>query len=104
MGYRSSGKIYLSDEALELLTDELKDDLKNWEKVTDNIWAFYGWKWYGGTHGYKEVVMWEDFMNMLHDKDIPYEFIRIGEEYEDIEVIGTTPYENLYVERSVEVY
>ena len=83
MGYRSDGMIYLSEEAQELLTDELKFALTDWKQESDNIWSFEDWKWY---YSYPDVKIWEEFMNMLEEKDIEYDFARIGEEVDDVEI------------------
>lgn len=88
MGYRSDGAIYLSEEAQELLTDELKKDLEEWEKneIEENVWNFEYWKWYSD---YEDVARWEDFMAMLGKEEnhhIEWDFIRIGEEPDDTEI------------------
>jgi len=99
MGYRSSGAIYLSKEAQKLLTDEMIADLKeNWETEDGLIYEFSCWKWYSR---YKDVQMWEDFMDSLEDQEIPFDFIRIGEETEDIEIKTG---ELFYCERSIGYY
>ena len=65
MGYRSQGKIYLSDKAQELLPEELQKDLNiNWDKAEEyeNIWEFDYWKWYSS---FDDVKKWETFINKL---------------------------------------
>ena len=39
-------------------------------------------KWYDD---YDEVIAWTQFMQQAPDNDLNYEFIRIGEDYDDIE-------------------
>jgi hypothetical protein len=39
-------------------------------------------KWYDE---YEDVVRWTQFMQQAPDNDLNYEFIRIGEDYDDIE-------------------
>lgn len=86
MGYRSDGAIYLSEEALDLLPKELKDDLaESWEqdKEDENVFSFDSWKWYSS---YPIIQLWEAFMDMMDDEGINYDFIRIGEDSDDNEV------------------
>ena len=45
--------------------------------------SFIDIKWYEGT--FEEVDKFIEAMNELDDNDIPYSFIRIGEEIDDIE-------------------
>ena len=45
--------------------------------------SFTDIKWYEGT--FEEVDKFIEAMNELDDNDIPYSFIRIGEEVDDIE-------------------
>lgn len=42
-----------------------------------------GWKWY---EGYEDVQAWESFMCEAEDHDLDYEFVRIGEDHNDIEI------------------
>ena len=65
MGYRSQGKIYLSDKAQKLLPEELQKDLNtNWDKNEEyeNVWGFNEWKWYSA---FDDVVEWETFISLL---------------------------------------
>ena len=45
--------------------------------------SFIDIKWYEGS--FEEVDKFKEAMNELEDNDIPYSFIRIGEEIDDIE-------------------
>lgn len=102
MGYRSDGMLYLSDEALAIIPEEVKKDLaEDWTKNDDNIWSFEGWKWYSS---YPTIVACENFMDELDDKDIAYEFIRVGEEYEDIERRQVGDDYVFCLNRTIEVY
>lgn len=102
MGYRSNGKIWLSEEAQKELPISLKEDLKdNWEKESGNCWSFYDWKWY---ETYDDVKLWIKFMKICEDKELFYEFARTGEELEDNEIIGTEPYTKFSISRTIEQY
>jgi hypothetical protein len=73
MGYRSDGRIYLSNKALELVPTgvllTLNDDM---EKVPDseNEFAFYEWRWY---ESYPEVKHIQDMFIRFHDPDFQRE-------------------------------
>jgi len=98
MGYRSDGAIYLPQKAYFLLPDELKQDLKdNWHKDEDveNVWRFCGFKWYDS---FKEIQAWEDFMHKLNEVKEKYDFIRIGEDLEDMNV---RTHEMFYINRTI---
>ena len=103
MGYRSDGHIWLSKEAQEKLPDELKEDLKeNWEVIQKDIWGFEEFKWY--EFAYASIKSWEDFMNLCEEKNLKYEFVRIGEDYDDIDVLGTEPYSVFGIIRTIDIY
>ena len=46
----------------------------NWDSI----------KWY--PYSFKEIVMVEDFLSELEERDEEFSFVRIGEEYGDIEI------------------
>ena len=103
MGYRSNGHIWLSKKAQKELSDELKKDLKeNWNVIQNDIWGFEGWKWSGW--GYGIVKSWEDFMGQCDLEELDYEFIRLGEDIDDNEIIGTEPYTVFGVSRVIDIY
>jgi len=103
MGYRSDGKIVFyalkqkDHAAIKLWVDENfpKDDFDyeeremNGRKIME--FSFSGWKWY---ESYPEVQAIEKAMNdfcALFDGEnaaveVAMEFVRLGEEYEDIEI------------------
>lgn len=84
MGYRSNLAIWLPEEAQALLTDELKTSLsEDWNKHKNNVWTANNSKWYSD---YPEVKMWENFLKQLSSNDIKYDFIRIGEDNDDVEI------------------
>ena len=87
MGYRSFGAIWLPDKAYELLDEELKKDLEEVWEGSGPIWTFTYCKWY---IEYPIIKKWEDFLDMLEDKnengELMYDYIRIGENALDITV------------------
>lgn len=96
MGYRSNLAIWLPKEARAFLTDELKTSLsEDWDSQEGDVWTADGWKWYPD---YPEVKMWEDFLRQLSSNEIEYDFIRIGEDNDDIEV---HTYEKFWVDRFI---
>lgn len=102
MGYRSDGKIWIPKKTESKLSSELRIDLRdNWEKNSEDIWSFLDWKWYS-TH--KDIQMWEDFMNKCDKENFNYEFVRIGEEFDDNEIRGTNPYSKFSISKNIDVY
>lgn len=78
MGYRSIGKIYISEEKQKELPDNLKKDLyENWDKDEEhnNVWSFSDWKWYDG---YDDVDAWNQFY--YDNENDGVELIVIGED------------------------
>ena len=96
MGYRSDGAVWLPEEAYKLLPSVLKKDLEdNWVKDYDNesVWSFSGWKWYDS---YDDIQMWEKYFVKCHKDDIEFDFVRIGEDSDDIQLeTGMKFYVNL---------
>jgi len=78
MGYRSKGAIWLPEDTLKKLPEVLVKDLADWEEEGDEIYCFYGWKWY---ESYEEISAWNQFMGSLEVEE--YDFILIGEDVED---------------------
>lgn len=99
MGYRSNGKLWLSKKAEAKLTEELKQDLKDsWQYDEDNTWSFDDWKWYPS---YDQVKIWEDFMSLCENQELDYAFVRLGENYDDIEMKGQDPHDIFWVSREI---
>lgn len=120
MGYRSevAGLIYAPQElvskfkkdhadVMQLLDDEFNDGSLKY--LSDEVYDFiylHGkeWKWYDD---YKEVKAWHDLMDLAEKDGLAVEFVRIGEEYDDIETDyrGASDMLNYYlnVERFIEV-
>jgi hypothetical protein len=97
MGYRSEVKSviyadknkidsFINDnkEAFDYLKSEFDDALQVIDKDNEKIIFLNGdaWKWY---HDYKEIMAWNDFMDLADEKELSVEFVRVGEEPEDIE-------------------
>ena len=98
MGYRSFGAIWLSQEALDLMSVDMRkrvdEDIENnlfthvhTDADTDNygiidgmILEFENWKWYPS---YKDIQTYESIFKLLSNKDVAYDFVRFGEEFED---------------------
>ncbi|MBT4407347.1 MAG: hypothetical protein HOC79_05675 [Euryarchaeota archaeon] len=93
MGYRSVGAIWFSQQALNAITKEqndlIKSDIENnsftfvhTEHTDGIILEFESWKWY---ESYPDIAMYESMFNMLRGANIPYDFVRIGEDPTDVE-------------------
>ena len=107
MGYRSEVAIALSKTGTETLhaklsspdvSEELRCSVTNLlgyaeqhyiDQTTGAEMWYWDWiKWYGGNFAYYENIKFiEDTLAALEDDE--YRFIRIGEEYEDVELSGT---------------
>jgi hypothetical protein len=120
MGYRSqvSSIIYESKEKLDafkdknkglltMLEDEFNDGSLKYIETPEYNFIYLqssdGWKWYDS---FKEVKGWHDLMDKADEDKLAVEFVRIGEDYEDIETDyrGDSDLLNYYlsVERFVE--
>ena len=102
MGYRSqvASIIYEKKEVMDKFKQENADNLKALEIHFENnndeglsyqsnsdydiifLWG-NNWKWY---ETYTDVKAWHNLMNLATEKGLSVEFIRIGEDYEDIQV------------------
>ena len=99
MGYRSEVKIVTTREGYERIckrVDELNADMKACQLLgagispeyfeESNGCVVFGWdwiRWYDGT--FADVTNVSTALRELADDDIPYEFCRIGEEWDHIE-------------------
>ena len=62
-------------------------------------------KWYEGIQGYEDVDAIMKSLDELSDKDIDYQYMRIGEENDDIEEkwsINNGSFDSFYVSRNFE--
>jgi len=102
MGYRSevSSVIYAKKDimdkfktdysdklkALEVHFENNKDEGMSYESNSDYDIIFLkgsSWKWY---ETYTDVKAWHELMDLATERGLSVEFVRIGEDYEDIEV------------------
>ena len=97
MGYRSEVALVLSKEAAALLKKRLEAATPDERDLIDNpdryevdskteqaLWRWHVVKWYAET--FAEVAFIDNFLKELSDDD--YLFIRLGENYDDIEIRG----------------
>jgi len=94
MGYRSDGKLYLSEKAQELLPKELKESLElDWDNNGEGMYSFYYWKWYTD---YEDVRQWYKFFRTLDASDEvdenDYDLLVIGEDYAVVEHLTQTKF------------
>jgi hypothetical protein len=92
MGYRSTGAMWFSQQALDAISDEqnklIQQDIENGSfthvRETEDgiILEFESWKWYDS---YKDIQEYEAIFNMLQGAEIPYDFVRLGEDPSDVE-------------------
>ena len=97
MGYRSDAALVLSKEAAALLKKRLEAATPDQRYLLDNpdlyevdskteeaLWRWHVVKWYAET--FAEVAFIDNFLKDLSDDD--YLFIRLGENFDDIELRG----------------
>ena len=96
MGYRSDVKVIIKKNDYERMQKELVENelfkyaiVKEVSKIDGIILEWQDIKWYTE---YKEVAEIENFITNL---DI-YKFIRLGEDYEDIEIMSNAGKDNEY--------
>lgn len=89
MGYRSEVRICLLEENFEELKNicsnlkyNLMDDIDF--KSRDDESVVFGWDWVKWYEEFDEVAAIKNYLLNLDD-DVPYSFVRIGEERDDIE-------------------
>ena len=99
MGYRSQIASIIYDkkefmdkfkaenaELLRLLDDEFNDGSLKYLDNGDYDFIYLNgndWKWYPT---YKEVKAWHELMDLAEEKKISVEFVRVGDDYDDVEV------------------
>lgn len=100
MGYRSTGAMWFSQQALDAITKEQNEliqrdiendnftfvhsdaDTDNFSVIDGIILEFKEWKWY---ESYRDIAMYQSMFRLLENANIPYDFVRIGEDAKDIE-------------------
>ena len=88
MGYRSHGAFWASPSTWAEMVENyphLIDDLESWweEESRDAdgvVFSFEYMKWY---EGFAEIDAWEVFFNACDENQWAYDFIRIGENWDD---------------------
>lgn len=119
MGYYSEVKLILTDKGMKMLKSKVKrptEDKPDWmaepiyeaSKLKGKYWAIE-WesvKWYDDWEDYKVPCAVKKLLGELHEIDEPFQFMRIGEDYEDIEidaVYGKESMPYLELKREIEV-
>lgn len=125
MGYRSDVRIRTTKEGLEIMEKSIKkyikenvkeEKLKGYDynllnsaektETTESItldWESV--KWYEDIDGYEDVDAIMYSLDMLEEEDIDYQYIRIGEEIDDIDerwCINNDSFEGFYIRRTFE--
>lgn len=125
MGYRSDIRIRTTKEGYEVMKNFVENYVK--ENVTEDKLQCYDYnllncaiitkmgnvitldwnylKWYECCEGYEDVDAIMNSLNELSDKDIDYQYIRIGEENDDIEEkcsINNNSFTCFYISRNFE--
>jgi hypothetical protein len=109
MGYRSDVYLAVKKEEVEkvdhahTLIGKLLSQAGTIDVRDDKIYyEFHNVKWYDG---YEDIAALMDWLAELdetcEDFLAPYQFVRIGEEYEDIELLGSWEFGEMYINRSV---
>ena len=115
MGYRSDVG-FACDPIIKQVVETVAEWDKEFKELLDygedlsndhfGRWRFDYAKWYDS---FPDVQIMENIMSMCDDVDISglaydsYGFIRIGEEYEDVETKGDPSAFDLYVNRSLDI-
>lgn len=124
MGYRSDIRIRTTKEGYEVMKNFVEKYIK--ENVSEDAqgldWNLLNsaeitetgnsitldWsclKWYDGIQGYEDVDAIMKSLDELSDKDIDYQYMRIGEENDDIDErwsVNNGSFDSFYVNRNFE--
>jgi hypothetical protein len=103
MGYRSVVTLgVMKEEYHEHINGKVKEALKDCDSLTESEDAYYfRWdsvKWY---EDYEDVKAIANFMDKLDEEK--YGFLRLGEEDEDVERMGSPSELCIYLMRDIEV-
>lgn len=122
MGYRSDVRIRTTKEGYEVMKNFVEKYIK--ENVSEEAqgldWNLLNsaeitkagnsitldWeniKWYDGIDGYQDVDAIMNSLNELSDKNIDYQYMRIGEENDDIDEkwsVNNGSFDSFYINRS----
>ena len=123
MGYRSDCRLRTTKEGYEIMKKEIDKYLKKAKKekefdyepknifeycnkiVVENEIVTADWnymKWYDD---YTEIMAFNNALGILQEKDIDYQFMRVGENLEDIEErwsVNNDSFDSFYVSREFE--
>lgn len=125
MGYRSDVRIRTTKEGYELMKKFVEKYIKekipkekrngydynllNSAEITEEFdcvtldWTYM--KWYEYCGGYEDVDAIMNSLDILDEKDIDYQYMRIGEENDDIDErwhINNNSFDSFYVSRNFE--
>jgi hypothetical protein len=109
MGYRSDVYLAVKKEEVEMiehsrpvigkfLAEADKIDVRD-DKV---YYEIHNVKWYANI--YPEIILlmaWLQELDDVYTYEQPYQFVRIGEDYEDIESLGSWEFGEMHINRSV---
>ena len=121
MGYRSDIRIRTTKEGYEVMKKFVENYIKEKElkgtdwnllehaeitEAEDSITLDWNYlKWYEGINGYEDVNAIMKSLDELSDKDIDYQYMRIGEEIDDIDerwCINNDSFDGFYIRRTFE--
>lgn len=122
MGYRSDVRIRTTKEGYEVMKNFVEKYIKenvsedaqgldwnllNSAEITETgnsiTLDWYDFKWYEGIQGYEDVDAIMNSLNELSDKNIDYQYMRIGEENDDIDEkwsVNNGSFDSFYINRS----
>lgn len=119
MGYRSDIRIRTTKKGYEIMKAEVENFLK--ENNLDVLWNLLknngveieeidnvvtiDWNWLKWYEEYKDVQAIMKSLSILSEKNIDYQYMRIGEELDDIEEIwniNNNSFDSFYVSRHFE--
>lgn len=120
MGYRSDVKLILTDKGMEMLKakvpepteeepDYMAEPIYDTIKIGNDKYWLLEWedvKWYDDWEDYKVPCAVSSLMGELRKMDEPFQFMRVGEAYEDVEVeccYGEEPMPYIELKREMEV-
>jgi len=110
MGYRSDLCIAINSEvkAWSLIANNWPSLLDDADRTDETTCASYywmdGWKWYESHEEVNAVMKFLDEVENQFDENTAYGFVRIGEEFEDIEVRGEPWNFGVEIHRAIERY
>ena len=114
MGYRSSIHLGINSTALEEWLTHLATNPKAFEiiegaeggMIRTKYGVYLNWEYVKWYNSYPEVKQVEDFLSFLeeHDRDDEFSFLRLGEEFGDVENRGNSDHFEFYPVQAVEIH